>query len=87
MKEGEKKERGGAEGEGGLVNLFRGGRRIEREKEKEKILLVNREQLLYVFHENTSCLTNLFNLSSRSVSLRDPISKLLSRKQRTHNSC
>lgn len=41
---------GGGEGEeGGLVSLFRGGRRIGREKEKEKVLLVNREQLLYVF--------------------------------------
>lgn len=47
----------------------------QREK-KGTILLVNREQLLYIFHENTGCLTNLFNLSSRSVSLRDPISKL-----------
>lgn len=88
--EGErKKEKGEGEekGEGGLVSLFRGEREREREKEKEKEKIVNREQLLYVFHENTSCLTNLFNLSSRSVSLRDPISKLLSRKQRTHNSC
>lgn len=45
---GGKKEDGEGRG-GGLVSLFRGGRRIEREKEKEKVLLVNREQLLYVF--------------------------------------
>lgn len=50
---GRKKEDGGGGGEGrggGLVSLFRGGRRErEKEKEKEKVLLVNREQLLYVF--------------------------------------
>lgn len=46
---GRKKEDGEGRG-GGLVSLFRGGRRErEKEKEKEKVLLVNREQLLYVF--------------------------------------
>lgn len=50
--------------------------RFRRREQKNDRPRVSREQLLHVSHENTGCLTNLFNLSSRSVPLHDPISRL-----------